>query len=154
MQVIKKYNTIKAHAGDTYDILGLKMNVIHGWDSSVDALQDHLCNDGSLMFTLEGNENSMLFCGDVQKEMEETIMSKYMDTLKKVDYVQTGHHGNWGLSTAFYDCFNPKIAFFDSSNALLAENTSYDGYLLKRYFTGRGIKVCNFSTTPNTVVVY
>lgn len=114
---------------------------------------DHLCNDGSMMFKVSGRKKSMLFCADVQSEMEPYILASYRNQLH-ADYVQLGHHGNWGLTTDFYDVVNPSAVFFDGPRSLIDdESGKYDGYLLRNYFAAKGIPEYRFTTAPNTVVV-
>lgn len=141
------------HEGDTFEILGLSSKVLSAWDENVDALPDHLCNDGSMMFKLSGYEESMLFCADVQKEMEPFIIEKHSEDLN-AEYVQAAHHGNWGLSTDFYDLLNPKMVLFDSTDYLLNPESNYDASALKEYFEGRGIEVVNYSNAPTTLVIH
>lgn len=123
------------------------------WDENVDALPDHLCKDGSMMFHLSAPEESMFFCADVQKEMEPFI--ELSDEACSASYIQTGHHGNWGLNIAFYDNFtNPTLAFFDSTDALLNPDSNFDALALKEYFEERGVKVVNFSDAPTSIVLH
>lgn len=140
------------HKGDTFDVLGLRAEVFSAWDENVDALPDHLCNDGSMMFLLSGNEESMLFCADVQKEMEPFI--ELSEAACSAKYVQAGHHGNWGLSTEFYDLLSPEMVFFDSTDYLLDPDSNFDALALKEYFEGRSIEVVNYSNAPTTVVLH
>lgn len=136
---------------DEADILGLKMKVLHAWDNHVDEETRNLLNDGSLMFLLIGNQNRFLFCGDTQKEMEQYIIPAHKEELK-ADFVQCGHHGNWGLSTEFYDLVNPKEAFLDAPSYIVNDTAGkYDAPALKSYFLERGITVHDFAHAPYTV---
>lgn len=138
---------------DEEDILGLKMKVLHAWDSHVDELEQNLCNDGSLMFVLSGSKNRILFCGDTQKEMEQYIIPAHKSELK-ADYVQCGHHGNWGLSTDFYDIVSPRAAFMDAPSSILDDSTgTYDAPQLKQYFQNHGVTVFSLSDAPNMVEI-
>ena len=144
-------NVTVCHAGDEFDILGLKMEVISAWDDHVDTFENNQCNDGSIMFKLSGKEESMLFCSDVQKEMEEFIIPGNEEKLK-ADYVQCGHHGNWGLTTEFYDIVDPKGAFLDSPSYILEDESDYyDAHLLVDYFKERDTEVYTFGTAPNSI---
>lgn len=144
-------NVIYLRENDSFDLIGLKAEVLHSWDEHVDALPDHLCNDGSLMFRVDGKKNSMLFCADVQAEMEEFIIPFHREDLK-ADYVQCGHHGNWGLTTDFYDLVGAKTAFMDAPADILdQEDSRYDGYLLRDYFLANGTALMRPETAPNTV---
>ena len=137
---------------DTLDLGGLKMKVLSAWDQNVDALPDHLCNDGSMMFRLDAPQRSMLFCADVQKEMEPFILAAHADELKAT-YVQCGHHGNWGLSLDFYERVAPEEAFLDGPDFLFLEGDVYDGYLLKQYFDEKGVTCHMLSSAPAKVIL-
>lgn len=141
------------HENDELDLIGLHMKVLSAWDEKVDAMEDHLCNDGSMMFRIDGKKDSMLFCADVQEEMEQYILPTHEEDIQ-TDYVQCGHHGNWGLSTDFYDRINPKAVFMDAPAWLFdAENEKFDGYRLKQYFMDRGIEVYTHEGAPHTVTL-
>lgn len=138
---------------DEFEMIGLKVKVLHGWDEEVDSLPDHLCNNGSMLFVVSGHLDKMLFCGDVQKEVERGIIERHKHELD-VDYVQTGHHGNWGMTTDFYQYMTPKGVFFDSTDALLEPGEiGYDAGELKAYFETQGAIFYNFSTAPNQIIL-
>lgn len=150
----KMNNVSYLKAGDELDLIGLHMKVMHAWDEATEQQQATLLNDGSLMFRLSGRKNSMLFCADVQSEMEDEIISSYSDDLKS-DYVECGHHGNWGLDTRFYDLVDPKAAFMDCPDQILNDTTgTHDAPQLKSYFEGKGVTVYSFRTAPNHVVLH
>lgn len=138
---------------DEWDMLGLHVKVLHGWDEKVNHLSANLCNKGSIMFQVYGREDNMLFCADTEAEVEKQIIDTHKDELA-ADYLQAGHHGNWGLTTDFYQYVNPKIVFFDSTDALLEPGElGYDAGDLKKYFEEQGAEVHNFSTAPNVIVL-
>lgn len=137
---------------DELDLGGLHMKVLSAWDEHVDAQDSHLCNNGSMMFRLDAPERSMLFCADVQKEMEPYILEAHRDELQ-ADYVQCGHHGNWGLTTDFYDLVRPSEAFLDGPAYLFEESDLYDGYLLKKYLEDSGAACHTFADAPSSVVL-
>jgi beta-lactamase superfamily II metal-dependent hydrolase len=149
----KMNNVSYLKAGDELDLIGLHMKVLHAWDEATEQQQATLLNDGSLMFRVSGRKSSMLFCADVQSEMEDEIISSYSKDLKS-DYVECGHHGNWGLDTRFYDLVDPKAAFMDCPDQILNDTTgTYDAPQLKSYFEERGVTVYSFHTSPNHVVL-
>ena len=149
----KMNNVTYLKAGDELDLIGLHMKVLHAWDKATEQQQANLLNDGSLMFRLSGRKTSMLFCADVQKEMEDEIIFSYSNDLKS-DYVECGHHGNWGLDTRFYDLVDPKAAFMDCPDQILNDTTgTYDAPQLKSWFEGKGVTVYSFHTAPNHVVL-
>lgn len=147
-------NVIYLKENDSFDLIGLQAKVLHSWDEHVDALPDHLCNDGSLMFTVQGKREKMLFCADVQSEMEEFIIPEHRDELA-ADFIQCGHHGNWGLTTEFYDLVDAKAAFIDAPASIIDdEHGKYDGYLLRDYFLGNGTKLLRPETAPNKIILH
>ena len=157
------YEKFKTHCGnlgsvvtylkenDVLDLIGLRMKVLSAWDEKVDVFENNECNNGSLMFRLEGNGKSMLFCADVQKEMEEYIVPAHRDELKS-DYVQLAHHGNWGLTEEFYDLVDPEAAFVDGPSSIIDEEDSiYDGWQLRDALQEKGVTLYRFGTAPNEV---
>ena len=146
-------NVLYVNEGEEYYVDGLKMIIISAWDENVDSLPDHLCNDGSLMFKLSGCKESMLFCSDVQSEMEQFILPEHEEDIK-VKYVQCGHHGNWGLTTDFYEMVNPNVAFMDAPPSLFeTRDDIYDGYKTMDFFMEKGTTVYTFDGAPNVITL-
>ena len=145
-------NIVYVHENDHCDLIGLDMQVISSWDENVDTLPDHLPNQGSMMFRIEGAEQSMLFCADVQKEMEQFIIPEHKNDLH-ADYVQCGHHGNWGLSKEFYDYVNASVAFMDAPEWLFDPESKYTANELREYLEEKGTTVYTFETAPNQVEI-
>lgn len=150
MNIIKDMDNVHmVNEGDTFYALGLSFDVIHGWDDRVDTFDANLCNNGSMCFIVKGQDDKMLFCADTQEQVEEDIVSRHKAELD-VDYIQLGHHGNWGMTTAFYDNINPKAVFFDANRGIF-ESDGYDASELKKYFEDRGISIYTFETQPNVI---
>ena len=155
-QIINELDNVHIlQENDSFECIGLVFDVLHGWDSNVSHQKDHLCNNGSLMFIVKGHRERMLVCADVQVEMEQLILTKHSDKLHDIQYVQAAHHGNWGLTTNFYDEIeNPEIVFFDSTDILLdSGEVGYDAGKLKEYFENRGAEVVNYSNAPNSILL-
>ncbi len=143
------------YEGDEFDVLGLRAKVLHVWDETTDALEVNLCNNGSMVFLLSGEEDQMLFCADAENETEPYILERHGEELGDVDYVQTGHHGNGGPTLDFYDVMSPKGAFMDAPNWLVeTEDAGYDAWILKDYFEEKGTEVYSFGTAPNEITLY
>ena len=140
---------------DELDLLGLHLKVLHAWNEETDALEVNLCNNGSLMFTLTGKEETFLFCADVENETEDYVIERHGKELERVDYVQTGHHGNWGLTTAFYDHLQRVGTAFVDAPLWLTDTIDgpYDCWKLIEYFEGRGVELYSFRTTPNVILL-
>ncbi len=146
-------NLTYVHAGDTLNVAGLNIEIFNAYDDYVDELSDDLLNDGSMLFKVSANTESMLFCADVGKHMSDYLLEKYGDRLK-ADYLQMGHHGNGGLKSDFYKSIGAKAAFFDAPNWLIQDTSG-------RYTTMKNISVMaeqkahiySFATTPNQIVL-
>lgn len=141
------------HENDVFELLGLKVKVLHAWNDETDELDSNLCNNGSMVFVISGKEERMLFCADMESDVQEAVIEGHGEELD-VDYVQLGHHGNWGPTKEFYEYMSPKAVFFDCpDNILNTENNIYDAYMLRDYFLEKGVKVYSFSTAPNVITI-
>lgn len=142
------------HKGDQLSINGLTVDILSAYDDYVDELSDDLLNDGSMMFQIKGNEQSMLFCADVGISMSDYLESTYGEALK-ADYIQMGHHGNGGLSESFYRLVNPEVAFFDAPQSLMypAAGTTYTTPANRELMKSLGAKVYYFATGDNNVIL-
>lgn len=141
------------HAGDALEINGLKLEVFSAYDDYVDELSSDLFNDGSMMFKITAQKESMLFCSDVGKSMSDYLLNTYGEELK-ADYIQMGHHGNGGLKSDFYESIGAKAAFFDAPEWLM-EDTSGRYTTPKNMYTmaKSGAAIYSFKTTPNQIVL-
>ena len=130
---------------DVVDLIGLKMTVFNSWDKSVNELNANLCNQGSLMFKLEGERQSMLFCSDVGKARQKQLIKRYKKRLEST-FVQCAHHGNPGLSEAFYRYVKPDIAFIDAPRFVTHDTSGKDSApSLICYFKNQRVKVYTFA---------
>lgn len=134
-------------------LMGLTIKCYNSYDSEVSTRTDVLCNNGSLMLKMSGVEESMLFCSDVEDEMQEFLTETYGEELS-ADYVQVSHHGNWGLTEEFYEMVSPKVAFFDGNTSLYEESTLYDGWKLMKYMKDQNITVYTYETQPNSIIMH
>lgn len=146
---MKKLKYLKE--GDKLKVIGLTMTVFNGWDSSVDKLSVNFCNQGSLVFRLEGKKRSMLFCADVGQPRQKRILKKYKKQIRST-YVQCGHHGNWGLTKTFYKYVAPKAAFFDAPALItMSSGDLYDAPALIAYFRRKNVRVYMFGNGTHSV---
>lgn len=96
----------------------------------------------------------MLFCADMESELQYFIVDRHKDELD-VDYVQLGHHGNWGLTAQFYEYTSPKAVFFDAPRWLTdTTDATYDAFILKDYFEKHGVQIYSFATAPNVIELH
>ncbi len=143
------------YAGDELNISDLSMIV---FNSAVQVADP--ANNGSLMFKITASSQSMLFCADVGEIMSESIMEEFEPQLK-ADYIQMGHHGNGGLSDAFYHKVSPDTAFFDAPNWLMdnidpatGESGSWDTPENRALMESMGCTIYSFNAAPNSVELY
>ena len=147
-----RFPVIHVERGMELELLGLKITCLNAYDKEVRTRTEAVCNNGSLMLRMEGQEETFLFCSDVEDEMAEFLMEKNQDVLK-ADYVQMGHHGNWGLTEEFYALVSPKAAFFDGPESLYEESQLYDGWKMMQFMKERGATVYTLGTAPNSIIL-
>lgn len=146
----KMDNLCELKAGDEVAVIGLDMKIYNSYSNKIEGTD--AANDGSLMFELSGEEESILFCGDVGKSMSDTLISQWGEELK-ADYIQMGHHGNGGLSEGFYRMVHPKVGFFDAPDWLMypEEGSGYTTPINREIMESMGCKIYSYDTAPNIV---
>jgi len=141
------------YPGDELNICGLKVDIYNAYDEHVKELSQDYLNDGSMMFKVQGEKSSMLFCADVGKAMSDYLLDTWGKKLK-ADYIQMGHHGNGGLLKDFYEEVSPKLAFFDAPDWLMYDETGkYTTPENAKEMESLGSEVVSFHTQPNTVSI-
>ena len=141
------------YPGDELNICGLKVDIYNAYDEHVKELSQDYLNDGSMMFKVQGEKSSMLFCADVGKAMSNYLLDTWGEKLK-ADYIQMGHHGNGGLLKDFYEEVSPKLAFFDAPDWLMYDETGkYTTPENAKEMESLGSEVVSFHTQPNTVSI-
>ena len=134
------------------EILGLKVTCFNAYDDEVSSRTEAICNNGSLMLKMEGSTESILFCADVEYAMQDYLIETYADKLT-ADYVQMGHHGNWGLREGFYDVVKPQGAFFDGPDSLYVESQLYDGFRMMEHIKKMGAAIYTLNEAPNSIII-
>lgn len=140
------------YAGDQIEVCGLKIEILSTFDENVRSLSRDYLNDGSMMFKVYGSEESFLFCADVGISMSDFLLQKYGVEKLSSDYLQMGHHGNGGLSDAFYQAVAPGVAFFDAPDWLMKDETGkYDTPQNAAFMESIGSENRSFNNAPNTI---
>jgi hypothetical protein len=138
------------------DIIGLKFKVLSVYESWMDDEVSNLLNNGSMIFKLYGNEESILYCADVQtNRVEKNLLENYKEDLPS-DYIQIQHHGNSIFSEDFYKIVNPKIAFFDAPTSIVENQNNVSWFTIvetKKMLEDWGVKTYYFNTTPNSIIM-
>ena len=138
------------------DIIGLRMKVLSAFSDYIDENTSNSINDGSIIFKLYGNEESILFCGDAQAEFIcNYLLENYGDELQS-EYLQVAHHGNNNFTDEFYEMVNPTVAFFPSPTSIM-ENVNniswYRAEYLAELLQNMGATVYTFKDSPASVVL-
>lgn len=96
----KNGDKIKLDAGTT-------LEVVHsGYDTDIDGTS---LNNGSLVLKLSYGSTDILFCGDIEKEAEELMLSSGAGL--EAEIIKVPHHGSPGSSTpAFIERVDPEMA--------------------------------------------
>lgn len=144
------------YEGDELEIEGLNVLVLHSANNE----SPDPPNDDSLILKMSGDEESILFTGDVGKSRNEYILENHKDDLK-ADYLQMSHHGNGGLSDEIYALVSPKIAFADCPDWLrnnidpnTGEPSHYKTPEKIAFLESLGCDVLSYTTAPNTIEFY
>ena len=146
-------NITYLYAGDCLEICELRFEILNAYDENVKKLSKDYLNDGSLIFKVTNQNESMLFCADVGINMSDYLISQFGKSLK-ADYLQMAHHGYGGLSDEFYRHVSPKIAFFDAPDWLMYDETGkYDNPQNAEFIRSLGAEIYSFNSAPNTIVL-
>lgn len=140
-------NVTHLRRGDVFELFGLNIEVFNSYDDYVLDNSGDITNDSSLMFKVSSTNKSMIFCGDIKYQMEDTIVEIYKDRLS-CDCIQAAHHGNWSFSEEFYDLTGADTVFFDSP-AWIMQDSQYPAYDLKEHLESRSVKCIDQTTAPN-----
>lgn len=144
--------------GQRLTLCGLTFYVLNAYDDTVLATvgdEKDYQNNASLLLRVESANSSMLFCSDIKYDMSDALLAAWGgdgENLLSCDYVQTGHHGNWSFSDAFYDATGASVFFFDAP-AGITENADFPASRLKSYLTEKNGTALDFSTAPNRVTL-
>lgn len=147
-------NVTHFRRGDVHNICGLTFSVYNAYDdivlANVGDEQDYQ-NNASLLLKVSSANSSILFCSDIKYDMDAYLLQSCGDALA-CDYVQTGHHGNWSFSEAFYEKTGASVFFFDAPTDI-TENPSFPASTLKDSLAAQNKTVLDFGTALNTVTL-
>lgn len=153
INITKSWNNIKMlHTGDRINVVGLDIQVLNSYSNKIEGTD--AANDGSLMLKINGQSQSMLFCGDTGSKMSQKLIDLWGSNLK-ADYIQMGHHGNGGLSEELYKIVSPQVAFFDAPEWLMypEEGAWYITPTNIKLMEKLGAQILWYNTSPNTIVM-
>ena len=148
-------NVITLYTGDELDIDNIHIKVFSAFDEHVRELSTDWPNDSSLVFKMQFEQDSVLFMGDLARgaiPLGEYLVETYGDELH-ADYVQSGHHGNWGLPISFYEVIKPKVLFQDAPEWVMV-GEDYDAKDLKAWCDEHGIETHDYRDAPTSFVLH
>ena len=141
------------YTGDVLDICGLQFEILNTYGEHVEQNSRDYLNDGSMMFKVTGETQSMLFCADVGVAVSDYLLNRWGEKLQ-ADYLQMGHHGYGGLNDNFYQMVSPDVAFFDAPDWLMLDTTGkYDNPEHVRLMEGIGSEIRSFHRAPNSIIL-
>lgn len=139
--------------GDIFEIFDLKFEILNAFgEHTLEHSRDYL-NDGSMMFRVTHEEESMLFCADVGVNLTTYLHGRWQNSLK-AEYLQMGHHGYGGLEDYFYESVHPKVAFFDAPEYMMFDETGkFDNPQNKAFMESLGSEIYYFKEGPNSIIL-
>ncbi len=132
----------------------LKITFLNAYEDEIKDVED-IPNNASLVFKMETNNRSALFCADCHsKVMAERLIKLYGDDLK-ADILQCGHHGNNSMpvETGFYEKVLPEVAIFDMPEDMLLSPELSAGALAD-YLQKMNCRIIWFNDKPNGFAFY
>lgn len=142
-------NVVYLEAGQDYDLLGLTLHVYHTWDEEVESIGSRESSNSSVVFSVSGNENSMLFTSYTTLAIENDIFDAIGEM--QFDYITVNDHGEWVYDYWWYDSMNPTGVFIDEASTELVQGGKI--YSFYSYAIEKGYNVFTFSTVPNRIVI-
>lgn len=148
-------NVITLHTGDELDIDDIHITVFSAFDEHVKELSTDWPNDSSLVMKFQFTEDSLLITGDLSRAgvpLGQYLLDTYGADALHADYVQAGHHGNWGQPISFYEALKPKVLFQDGPEWLMV-GEDYDAKDLRAWCDENGIEAHDYRDAPNGFVL-
>lgn len=140
-------NVVYVKADEEYNIVGLDMHVYHTWDNAVESIGNREASNSSLVFSLTGTEDSILFMSYVTRPIEDDVVTAIGN--QQFDYITVNDHGEWVFDYWWFDLMSPKGIFFDEeSDRLEPGGNAFESYA---YFSEKGYNTYTFDTVPNRI---
>ena len=79
-------------------------------------------NDTSILYQVKTPETTLLFLGDLYIHGQEALLKKLPPEIFKADVVQMAHHGQNGVTRAFYELVQPRICLWCTPDWLWDNN--------------------------------
>ena len=146
----KAENIHHPQRGEELEIAGLKLKFFNTYDEKLLELNEYvdLPNNCSLVFSIRGRRDSILFTGDVYTAaIGDYMIDTFGDELH-TEYVQCCHHGNSYMPNRFYEAVNPEVMFMDAPQWLM-ESEEHMAKDLAAWADERGIAHYDLRSGPH-----
>lgn len=138
------------YAGDTVELQGGTLKVLRAYADDCVEKQRNVPNNSSLVFTITGETERMLFLSDITApEIMDELYAAYPDDMKAA-YVQTAHHGN-AYPYELYEAIGADTYFLDAPNWLVTDGERFKAAALLEGIKAHGQTAFTFETAPNTI---
>ena len=172
------YEAVMAEESDRTDMVAyLQMGLKKHDNVRVLNYSDNILNDGSMVFTLAGEEKRVLFLSDtadntreiaaqvtdpsqgseIGRRIADEILANYPDDVQAFA-VQMSHHGNGSYPDYFYEAIAPERAFFAAPDWLMENRnreTGEESYYSTPHYVELmerlGAKIISYDTKPARV---
>ncbi len=144
-------NVVTLYRNDELDIDGIHIRVFNAFDDHVRELSGDWANDSSLVMKFSFSEDSLLIMGDLSRggvSLGQYLLDAYGAEALHADYIQAGHHGNWGQPIGFYAALKPRVIFQDAPEWLMT-GEQYDAKDLRAWCDANGVEAYDYRTAPN-----
>ena len=119
-----RFDIHEISAGETFAFDDVTVRVLRVFNP---AILENCINNSSAVYRIEGGQRSVLILGDLGVEGGEETMALCPRELLQADYTQMAHHGQNGVSRAFYEYIQPKRCIWASPDWLW-ENDQGNGF--------------------------
>lgn len=148
-------NIVTLYRDDTLEIDGIQVRVYNAFDEHVRELSTDWPNDSSLVMKFSFSEDTVLFMGDLSRggiPLGQYLLDTYGADALHADYVQAGHHGNWGMPISFYEAIRPSVLFQDAPEKIMT-GEKYDAKDLNAWCQANGIATYDYRQAPSSFIL-
>ena len=118
------FNVVTPHAGDVFSCGGIDIEVLC---EPVNYEKYSSINPTGIILKAYFPKQSVLFLGDYNSEAEENYKKYFSIEKLRCDIVQMAHHGQSGVSRAFYELIQPKYCLYCAPAWLWENNVGSRG---------------------------
>lgn len=110
--------------GDVYDVGAAHIEILYSPDPYI---TQNVCNNTSVVYKITLGGKVLLILGDCGVEAGERILARFGAEGVKCDVCQMAHHGQNGVSRAFYEAARPELCIWCAPDWLW-DNDAGDGF--------------------------